>query len=657
MTTSRRTALIDSLTIAVLVSILIWPLFRLVYLDNWSSIESTFIGDVRMIGEHFPHFSWQPLWYCGTRADYVYPPALRYGTALLAWLGHLPPVRAYHLFTAVFYVAGILSVYWMVRIGSKSRGAALLASSAAALLSPSFLVLPAVRQDSAWLVPQRLHTLMNWGEGPHISALAVLPFALAAVFAALRSRNRLALAAAGALCALVVAINFYGATSLAILYPILVWSVWLCDRPPGLWLRAAAIPLLAWGLSAFWLTPSYIRITNEDLKLVSLPGTTSSGVIFAIGIALFVLFSFRTSNRRPEHLWTVFVCGTAIAFSVWVLGFYALDLRVTGDPVRLIAELDLALILLFVEIFRRLWQNPALRIPVALLTLAPFYPAMSYIGHAWSPFPRAGNIENVYEYRVAAWVNSHLPGARVLSTGTVRFWFDVWFNNGQPDGGSFQSVLNPNVPVALWRIVHEDPADRATLWLQALGTDALIVPGPKSPEPYRDYVHPEEFRGALPVLTDEFPDTAIYSVPRVHPGIVRIVDRAAIHQITGGIDDLYNADNLRKYVSVIEDPAQPSAILTWHGTDEFAVDATISPAQSILVQESWDRAWHADENGKSLPVQRDSSTGFMLIDAPEGAHHIRVRFQTPRENRFGQVVFALTAILIIAFVIRRPSSS
>jgi len=655
MTHSRRSAIVDTLALTFLVSILIAPLFRLGYLNDWASIESTFIGDARMIGEHFPHFAWQPLWYCGTRTDYIYPPALRYGTALISWLGHATPARGYHIFIAIFYVAGVLSVYGLVRIGSRSRGAALIASAAMALLSPSFLLLPSVRHDSAYWVPQRLHTLMTWGEGPHISALAALPFALAAVWAALRSRNRIALALAGILCAFVVAINFYGATSLAIIYPFAVWSVWLCDRPPGFWLRAAAIPVLAWGLSAFWLTPSFVEITAENLRLVSLPGKTSSQAAFAIAVALFGLLTFRTSNRRPDHAWTVFVCGVAAAFAVWVLGFYAFILRITGEPARLVSELDLALILLFAELLRRFWSKPALRLALALVTLLIFAPAVRYIRHAWSVFPQAGNLNNVYEYRIADWVHGHMPGARVFATGSVRFWFDTWFDNTQPWGGSDQGLQNESVPAPLYLVGHYDRADMAILWLQALGTDALIVPGPKSPEPYHDYVRPEQFRGALPVLTNEFPDTTIYAVPRVHPGIVRFVDRTALSRFAdlGRTASVYSEGKIRKYVSLIEDPAQPAATLTWHGTDEFEIDATVPHGKSILVQESWDPAWHAEENGKALPVERDRAMDFILIGAPEGVHRIRMRFETPPENRAGQIIFVLTGFVIAVLVLRR----
>jgi len=239
----KRTMLIDSFILPCLASFLIKPLFGLKYLDNWPSIESTFIASGRMLSEHLPHPGWQPVWYCGTRTDYIYPPALLYGTALASRFGPLLPVRAYHLYIAVFYVLGIAAIYWMVRIGSNSRAAGWLAAAATALLSPSFLLLTQVRHDSGRWIPQRLHALMVLGEGPHISALCVLPAALTATFMALRKWRPGALAAAGALCALVVANNFYGATALAFCYPVMVWSVWVGERSGAVWVRAAFIPL------------------------------------------------------------------------------------------------------------------------------------------------------------------------------------------------------------------------------------------------------------------------------------------------------------------------------------------------------------------------------------------------------------------------------
>src|ERR1019366_5279949 len=111
-----------------------------------------------------------------------------------------------------------------------------------------------------------------------------------------------------------------------------------------------------------------------------------------------------------------------------------------------------------------------------------FYPAVGYLRHAWTPFPVSEPLQSRYEFRVAQWVDDHLPGERVLPSGSVRFWFDGWSDNAQPDGGSSQGMLNQNLPAASWQIIHGDKPGPAVLWLQALGTDAVVVPDKTSPE-------------------------------------------------------------------------------------------------------------------------------------------------------------------------------
>src|SRR5215470_13836071 len=247
---------------------LIWPLFKVKYLNKWDSIESTFIADARFLKEHWPHPLWQPLWYGGTRFDYIYPPALRYGTAALAKYYPMTEARAYHLYTAIFYCIGIAGVYLFVRMASGSRISGWLSAGASALLSPSFLFIKEMRWDSWLHHPVRLGALVRYGEGPHITAFGLLPIALAAVLG-IRERSLFPIAAAAACCALVVSNNFYGATALAISFPILVWSLWITTQNRRIWLRALPIPALAYGLVACWLTPSYLRVTLTNMRLVS----------------------------------------------------------------------------------------------------------------------------------------------------------------------------------------------------------------------------------------------------------------------------------------------------------------------------------------------------------------------------------------------------
>ena len=149
MKLSRRwETLLDSCLLFALTAILVGPFFKARYTDKWSSIESTFISDARFLAAHWPHPQWQPLWYTGTRFDYIYPPALRYGTAALSkYIGYWP-VKAYHFYTIFFYCVGIAGVYLLIRAGGRTRGAAWLGAAATALMSPSFLLMKDMRVDS-----------------------------------------------------------------------------------------------------------------------------------------------------------------------------------------------------------------------------------------------------------------------------------------------------------------------------------------------------------------------------------------------------------------------------------------------------------------------------------------------------------------------------
>ena len=264
-----------------------------------------------------------------------------------------------------------------------------------------------------------------------------------------------------------------------------------------------------------------------------------------------------------------------------------------------------------------MWLRRELRVPVVLLVALAFSPAIRYLQHAWSPFPKAAPFENVYAYQVSRWVHDHLPDERVLPAGTARFWFDAWADNAQPDGGSMQGMSNQILPVASWQILHGDRAELAILWLQALGTGAVIVPDKTSIEPYHDYSSPEKFRGVVPALIDDGHGTVIYRIPRVYPGIARLVDTARMKEI-GPIRGGDDTDTLTKYVAAVEDPAHPAATLAWQGPDQADVEAMVSPGEAILLQETWDPAWHAIENGRELPLRLEPVMGFMLIDLPEG---------------------------------------
>lgn len=650
----RTSWLLDWTLLFVFAAVLIWPLFKVKYLDLWSSIESTFISDARFLADNWPHPGWQPNWYTGTRTDYVYPPALRYGTAVLAkYYPRMLPVRAYHIYVAFFYCFGIAGVYLLARQGSGSRVAGGLAAVAAALVSPAYLVMQNIREDTPYLMPYRLNVLIRYGEGPHMSALAWIPVALFFSWRALEKWRPGSFVAASLACAMVVSNNFYGATSLAMLFPVLVWSLYITHVELAIWLRAAGIAVLAYGLTAFWLVPSYIEITRRNMQFVSAEGNLWSRWVALGFIVVFLLLSDKFSRGRPHRAWFTFLAGALGFFIVNTLGNHFLDFRIVGEPSRLVPELDMLAILFGVELLRRLWSYEgrwkALRIgAAAVLAFAMLAPSWNYIRHAHDIFVPYPNYQDRVEYELQDWMAKNMPGSRALAAGSVRFWYNAWHDLPQLGGGSEQGVLNPLAVVAQWQILQGPEADVSTMWMQILGLDAVIVNDRTSRDQYKDYAYPEKFRGVLPVLYDNSKGDAIYSVPRRFQSRARVVDRArfdALPWITGNGE----LPQLKAWHAVVEEGAISEAPMQREGTDSFRVKATVGEGQSVWIQESFDHNWRAYSNGQLLPMRRDK-VGFMVIDAPPGTHDIRVEFPVPKENIAGRILTALSAVFAVSLL-------
>jgi hypothetical protein len=650
--TRRRQILLDSCLLFLLATVFLAPYYTHKYTDQWPSIESTFIADARFLVAHWPHPQWQPLWYGGTRFDYIYPPALRYGTAIISKVTGYWTVKSYHFYTIFFYCLGISGVYLLVRVAGRSRTAACLSAIATGLMSPSFLFLKDMRHDSGPWVPVRFGVLIRYGEGPHITALCLLPIALAFAWRALEAKRPGSLALAGVFCAAVVSNNFYGATSLAMFFPVLVWSFWITRRERRMAFPALAIPLLAYGLTAFWLTPSYLRITLRNMQYVSNKGSTWSVLVALAVIGIFGFASYRLAGRRADRTWAVFVSGSVAFFGVNVLGNHFLNFRVIGEPGRLIPELDLVFILGIALLLEWLWRHrgrwPKVAVAVVLaVTFGATYRYIKSSRHIIEPWP---DYKSRVEYRVTDWLWKNMPDARVVPSGTVRFWFDTWHDLAELTGGSEQGLLNPVVYDATWEIDAGSKLEYALLWLKAMGVDAMYAAGKKSEEPYKDVQNQERFV-PLPVLFDDGQGNTIYSTMRRYASRARVVDRALLDALKppNGTQDLAQ---MVPYVDLVEKGPDSPATLQRQGTDAMLVHARLDAGQSILVQETWDPAWQATVDGRPLPVRKDPM-GFMVVDPQPGDDTVLLEFVMPLENRVGWGLTGLSLLALAVLAIRR----
>lgn len=647
----------DSLLLYAIATALLNPLYRHEYLNAWNSIEATFISDARFLRDHWPHPGWQPNWYTGTRFDYIYPPAIRYGTAALSLLRNVSTARSYHLYIALLYAVGIVGVYWLVRTGSRSRWAALWTATASAVVSPSFLLFREHRLDYAgvWWMPLRLGALIRYGEGPHISAFALLPLVLAAAWFGLRRGHPGRLGLSAVLSAMVVAHNFYGATALALSFPILAWSLWLAERDRMVWARAALTAVLAWCLCAYWLTPSYLRVTLDNMRWVSDPGNAWSGGLLLAVTGCYMWLSWRFVRGRPERAWASFVLGSLTMFGLNVAGNRYINFRVIGEPARLMPELDLviliALALGFTWISRRGGRARAGAIALAVACLLP---GAGYVRHAWKVLPPKADHRTRIEYRLTNWIAENLPGVRSLATGSMRFWYNTWHDLPQVGGGSEQGLLNRFVQDAyVSAVADDDPPAQTIAWMKAMGVGAMIVHDKTSQEVYHDFASPMKFEGLLEKVYDNGAGDRIYRVPLRYPEPARVVDTAKLRAV-GAIEGW----TMPQYVEVVERGPETRVGFEMPGTDAMRVRVRMGAGQSLVVQQAYDPAWTCWSGARRVEIAKDPM-GFLLLDPGAGDHDLLLRFETPLENRIGAAagIAAITVIGLLVWRSLRPHSA
>jgi uncharacterized membrane protein len=179
----------------------------------------------------------------------TYLPLLHLVVAAVTTLTALPAARAYHVVTAVTYSLGAASLFLMAERLGAGRAAAFLSAVIYSLFSPSALLMTEVARDlGGWFYGRRLQVLTAYGEGPHVTSLAILPLAILALQHALEKRSPRSIGFASIPLAAMFLTNVPGTMALGL--AVFCWiAVQPAGRVPRAWWTAAAASGLAYGLA------------------------------------------------------------------------------------------------------------------------------------------------------------------------------------------------------------------------------------------------------------------------------------------------------------------------------------------------------------------------------------------------------------------------
>lgn len=591
------------LSLLVLNAWIIARAFKTEWVPWMSSIEGSYIGLSRWIQGHWLDLGWNPLWYGGVPFENSYPPLLHLLVAAWGQLARMSVARSHHVVSAAAYCLGPVAVFCLVYKLSGSRWKAFIAGWVYSLVSFSAFLMPSIAADmnSVWN-GRRIEALLGYGEGPHVTSMTLLTFALAAIAAALEKGNGWRIVLAAVLTAATAMTNWLGSFALGCAVVALVLA-----RPRVEWQRLLAIGAIAYGLAAPWIRPSTIETVQRNAQILGNYKMGAAQYAY-LGVWLGVVVAGGLLLRRTR--WPVaarFAALFLVLMAVPPLGWewfhqaYAIP-----QAFRYHLEMEMAIAICAGLILGS--QRPRVIAGVAAGLAALAWVQIPVLRHYTRIHLDPFDITQTTEYQTARWLDAKRPGVRVLALGSTQFWMGAFNDCPQLGGGFAQARHNPTIDDAVFSVVYprSHPNDVRDL-LRAYGVQVLVVNGPKSRTAFQDFQKPESFVGVLPVLRRDG-DDIIYEAGSRSSSLAHVMtpgDLVVTPEVRG--------PHIARYVAAIENPAYPDTTWRWLSAGRAHIDAQLASGQLVAVQVNWHPGWRATANGARAEIRRDG-LGLMAIE-------------------------------------------
>ena len=563
--------------------------------------------------------------------------------------------RGYHITIALFYCLGPVGIFFLAYRISGRRDAGLFAALLFSLFSPSALI-PVIMNDmGGFLHARRFQALAYFGEGPNVSGLNIVPFALLAMDAAYRRLTACRFTVAAVLLGLTVLVSWPASLVMACgALAYLLSGDWSEVRTRLGWLTALAIA--AYLLIAPLDLPSTIRDNQRNSQLIGGPYPYTPAHIVCFVLLALALVASRVFLRRAgfprlfEFGWYWFLIPGAVALTA-----FAFHTALIPQPERfhLGMELGIALVaaaLLAAGLDRLGAYRTSALIVLSVLALIQARTYTRYIRGVERPVV----ISTTYEWQTARWLDTHLRGERVYLAGSAQFWLNAWSDQPQVTGCCLPGMPNP----MSWIVGYAVPSGDGTgthdeeyseLWLRTWGAQSVLEGGPKTRDAYHDWAHPHKFDTAFPIIWQQG-DDRIYRIPTRTTSLAHIIHpaEAIARAPINGLD----VEPLRPYVRALTGPARPLANFIWKNRHQARITAANLPPNDVIsIQESWNPGWHATANGQPVEIRRDAM-GFLLL-APRitGNILIDLSFDGGAEARFFNIASVATLLFLLSWLL------
>ena len=541
------------------------------------SIESAYMSIARWAVGHWGSLDWFPWWYGGMPYFRVYQPGLHVSVAALAQVSGWTVQHAYHFLTATTFCLAPVTLFWLCYVASRSVFAGLTAGLFYSLISPSTLLVKVVAADTDGLFTgRRFVILTRYGEGPHTTAVMMIPAILLLLHYAMTEQKRWAVVAAPFALAALVLTNWPGTVGLALaVVPYLLSRVGASKAVN--YPISIALAVCGYLLTAPWLPPSLVFAIQKNAQTADTTKLGGGQLLSAVLALAIIGVLHWILERWKVNPWTRFFAYYALLSGAVALGNDWFGWRLLPQPNRFYLEFELALAGLLGMALHFFYQrsSPYGKVLLAVLVVgicgSQVASYRQYVNAQLPPF----DITKRVEYRLAKWFEANMAGRRVFAPGNISFWMNMFTDTPQVAGCCDQSVPDQEQRIAVYVIYSGDgtgdrEVENSLLWLRAYGADAVGVTGPKSEEPFHPVRNFKKFDGVLPVLWREGQD-AVYDVPRRSRSLAHVLPASRLVTVppANGID----VKELAPFVEALESTEFTPASFRWEGTRRALIEA------------------------------------------------------------------------------------
>jgi len=625
--------------------------FFLDHIGQMNSMHGFWMGLARLAGDAWYRPTWWRYSYDGMPFEYTYAPLVPGLIAAISKLSGWPVGRAFGVVAGFVFCLGPVAMFLMAREITRRAGWSFVACVTYCLFAPSQWLAPdqelAVRhlRDA-----RRVLLTFVWDDVPHELALALVCIAVLFLVRGLRSGKAGSFVWAGIAMAFGLLANAFGATAMLIVLLCLLatWDTGSLTR------NAAAVTLCA--LAAYlamcpFLPPTLLAVigrnANNSVPTAWTWWSTAALAIIACGS---VVLWFLSRHWKSWYL-RFFLLLAWIYSSIPILNQW--NLHFLPQSERYKVELEAWLVLFGVFVVAEFLRSAPkiVRVAAVLVLLIPAAAQVRSHRQFAKAMIRSSDVRETIEYQVADWVHASMPNARVFAPGTFGQWMNAFTDQPQLGGGSFPTI--PSLPIQLpitgltYLNQAAQVADWGTVWLTAFGVDAIVVPGPNSPEYWKPLFRvPEAFQGTMPLLWRER-DTSIYSVPRRQGGLAHVISETAV--IKNPPRDFFDLSQIRTYVAAIES-AHTVAEWRWIDDNHGRIQTSLNPGDVISLQITYHPGWKAFAGGKAASITSDGLAQMVIHADCPGPCDVDLSYDGGWEGKITRVLSVITILGVAVWV-------